>query len=240
MTRGAKKFVYGVVYLFIFGILIYWIFGGSGTSPQNSFPTIQDEAIPIAVKEPVQLFKSGDLSRIILLAEISNKNAEYGAKKLGYTFTLYDKNGALVDRVKGSDMVFPKELKFLFASYEGTSYNIERTSRVDLDLSPEWVLGSVLLEPHLTVAEGPVTTITNDGIRVEGSVRNTSPLGTGTVRVVVLLYTPYGDPLFGGQTLLERIGSLNTASFSVFFPPDSVLIKAIDVSKTKAFVSATE
>ncbi len=241
MTRGAKKFVYGILYLFIFGILLYWMFGGSGVAnPGSGLSAIQNKALPIAITGPVQIFKNSDLSQVILLAGISNTNAEYGAGKLDYVFSLFDKNSALVDRIQGSDMIFPEESKFLFASYEGTSYNIERTSRVSLELSPEWVLGSELIRPYLSLAGEPATTVASDGIRVGGSVRNTSPLATGRVKVIVLLYNKYGDPLFGGQTLLERIGSLATAPFSVYFPPDQMIIGAVDSSKTKAFVSAVE
>ncbi len=238
MTRGAKKFVYGVFYLFIFGVFLYWIFGGSGTTvSQNNLSIPEGSVTPIAVTGPIQIFKNGDLSRIALLAEISNKNAEYGAETLDYVFSLFDKNGALVDKIRGSDMIFPEESKFLFASYEGTSYNIGRASRASLDLSPQWVLGSELIRPYLSLDGSPITAVTSDGIRVEGSVKNTSPLATGKVRVIVLLYNKYGDPLFGGQTLLERIGSLRTAPFSVYFPPDPSILGAIDSSKTKALVS---
>ncbi len=240
MTRGAKQFVYGFVYLFIFGLLLYRMFGGSGAASESGLPAAQDKAIPIAVQEPIQLFKSSDLSRIILLAGISNKNAEYGARKLDYTFTLYDGNGARVDQVRGSDAIFPGESKFLLSSYEGTSYNIGRASRADLSLSPEWVPRSVLLEPHLAVDGRPTTTVASDGIKVEGSIRNTSPLSTGTVKVTVLLYNTYDDPVFGGQTLLERIGSLSSVPFSVYIPPDPALVGRIDGSRTRVFVSAEE
>lgn len=240
MTRGAKKFVYGILYLLIFGFLFYWIFGGSGATSRDDLSVMRGEVVPLAVRGPVRLFKSGDFSRIVLLAEISNKNAEYGVGKLDYVFTLYDANGALVNRARGSDMMFPKETKFVLASYEGTSYDIQRTSRAGLDLSPEWVPGSMLLGARLAVDGQSTTTITSDGIRVEGSVRNASPLTTGAVKVIALLYNRYGDPIFGGQTLLERVGSLSSVPFSVYFPPDPALVAATDGSKTRVLVSVEE
>ncbi len=243
MNRSTKKFVYGLLYLCVFVLLAYWIFGGLFKAVPTDTTTCTDcapqsQIAPVSVVGSVQIWKSGDMSHVMLLGQIENPNSGYGIPKLPYTFTLYDKSGATVGMVNGSESVFPGETKYIFGMYDGNAFDVDRTSRADLAFSDsQWVPATELIPTDIPVTDGPTTHISNNGIEVDGSVQNTSPLVSGTIKVIVLLANKYGDPISAGQTLLGGIQSLDHASFSIFFPPDATLIPKIDPSFTRVFVS---
>ncbi len=246
MTRGAKKFVYGLLYLCLFALLGYWIFGGLFRSvPANPSTCTdcppQNQIAPISLVGAVRFWKSGDMAHVTLLGQIKNPNADYGVSKLPYTFTLYDKNGAVVGTVQGAESVFPGTTKYVFGIYDGSAYDVGRTARADLAFSnPQWVAAGQFIAPNIAVTAGPATTVSQHGIEVTGSVRNTSPLTSGTIKVIALLGNKYGDPIAAGQTLLGGLRSLDRASFSIFFPADASLTANANPSFTRVFVSVEE
>ena len=243
MNRSAKKFVYGLFYLCLFALLAYWIFGGIFKGAPTETPACtncvaQSQIAPLTVTGSVQLWKSGDMAHVMLLGQVQNSNSGYGVSQLPYTFTLFDKNGAVVGTVQGTESVFPGETKYIFGMYDGSAYDVGRAARASLTLSnPQWVTADRLIAPNVAVTEGPATTVSQNGIEISGSVQNTSPLASGTIKVIALLGNKYGDPIAAGQTLLGGLQSLDQARFSIFFPADATLISKTDPSFTRVFIS---
>ncbi len=155
------------------------------------------EVIPLSTKWSRALFTGP--STYDLVAMVSNKNVNHAAKSLGYTFTAYDAQGAVIREVFGTTT----------APVDGDFPIIIQNVR--LDKKPASVSTLLFDGPHYTVQEKPTTpTIRTSDIRYEAGsiprvyavITNTKRITVSHLRVRVLLFDADDNAYGAGETLI--------------------------------------
>lgn len=253
MTRGTKKIVYGVFYLFIFGLIFYWLFGGliiktptCSDGIQNQNETGIDcggvctkceitELAPLKQVGDVRIF-SLDSGKVILLAELLNSNQFFSSDKFLYSFVVYDVRNREIERVSGNDAIFALEKKFIFEPR--ISSLIEDIGKIELVISDvSWKKAYEMLRPDVVISSGVETKKTSQGVRVSGNIKNQSSVLASEVRITAILYDKYDIEVFPGQTIVSDLSGLDEKPFIISFPENKLITDEIDPSRTKIFIS---
>ncbi|MEW6617102.1 MAG: hypothetical protein AB1333_01645 [Patescibacteria group bacterium] len=253
MTRGVKKFAYGMFYLCIFGLVFYWLFGGLiiGTPTcsdgiQNQNETGIDcgggctkceitELVPLKHMGDVRIF-SLDNGKVILLAEILNSNQFFSSDKFSYTFVVYDIRNREIERISGNDAIFALEKKIIFEPRISSS--VKDINKIELLISDvSWKKAYETLRSDVVLSSGLETKKTDQGVRVSGSLKNQSSIIASEVRITAILYDQYDMEVFPGQTVLSNLSGLEEKPFVISFPGNKFITDEIDVSRTKVFIS---
>jgi len=253
MTRGVKKFVYGILYLCIFGLVFYWLFGGliiktptcsDGTQNQNETGTdCGGVCTKCEITELVPLKQVGDIrtfpldsGKVILLAEILNSNQFFSSDKFLYTFVVYDVRNREIERVSGNDAIFALEKKFIFEPR--ISSPTKDIGNIELVLSDvSWKKAYEMLRSDVVVSSGIETKKTSQGVRVSGNIKNQSSILTSEVRITAILYDQYDIEVFPGQTIISDLSGLEEKPFIISFPENKLITDEIDTTRTKIFIS---
>jgi len=254
MNRGAKKFIYGLLYLAVF-ILIFGGMFGLFSSPE---PTCSDgiqnqgeEGIdcggpcsscellslePLRASSFTSVFPAGN-DQVVVLGRVTNPNDNYLAEKFSYTFHIYDISGNLLKEVNGTDSVAPLGRRFLFASGIQIPYGQVDTVTLETgETSWEKVIADGA--PVLS-AESVQTEIKDSQIKVTGTIKNQSSFRAKDVRVTAILFDQYGIEVFASQTLISSIWGFEDSDFAVLFPRNPDLAESVDPSRTEVFVSSS-
>ncbi len=253
MTRGTKKIIYGVFYLFIFGLIFYWLFGGLFIKAPTCSDGIQNQnetgidcggvCTKCEITELSPLRQVGDVrvfslegGKVILLAEILNPNQFFSSDRFSYTFTAYNARNQEIERIPGNDAIFALEKKFIFEPRISSS--AKDISKVELTLSDtSWKKAYEMLRPDVVISSAVETKNTDQGIRVSGSVKNQGSVLASEVRITAILYDKYDTEIFPGQTILSDLSGLEEKPFVVSFPENKQITDEVDFSRTKVFLS---
>jgi len=253
MTRGVKKFIYGVFYLCIFGLIFYWLFGGLIIKTPTCFDGIQNqnetgvdcgggcvkceiaELVPLKQVGDVRIF-SLDSGKVILLAEILNSNQFFSSDKFSYAFIVYDIRNREIERVSGNDAIFALEKKFIFEpKISSLAKDINKIELLISDVS--WKKAYETLRSDVVLSSQLETKKTDQGVRVSGNIKNQSSIIASEVKITAILYDQYDIEIFPGQTVISDLGGLEEKPFVISFPGNKFITDGIDTSRTKVFIS---
>ncbi len=238
MNRGQKKFLYGLFYLAIIGIVmwIFWPSTGAVPPPCSGLSCGTNQPLPLQIGA-TQIFKSETARKIILLSSVKNPNSEYGVNYFSYEFSISGRSGESIAKISGAGKIHPSETRYVLESYDAAGLDL-RTVAEKGDLK----IGNAVFRPAaefskllLILVSEPVTDAGSDRITVSGAVKNQGASPIGGVRVTALLENQYGDPVFASETVIGGVDGFGESPFSIHFPPDQTLIDSIDVRKTEVF-----
>ncbi len=254
MPRGVKKTIYGILYACVFVLIFFWIFGGFFRSDPTCFdgkknqgeigidcggPCTKCEITELqSLKQEggVRIF-SHDGNKVIALAEVLNPNESYSSDRFSYTFVVYNVRDREMERISGTDSVYALERKFLFEPRISSKF--KDVQRIELVLSGEsWKKEYEMLKPDVVLSSG-LETKTEDGkVRVYGRIKNQGSVLASEIKITAILFDTYGVDLFPAQTIISNLGGLEERQFIVSFPDNKDIMRAIDTSMTRVFLSA--
>lgn len=241
MNRGQKKFLYGLFYLAVAGILvwIFWPSAGSPIPPACSDPSCMAKQ-SLQVSGVPQIFRSESTHRVVVLGQVTNPNPDYGAGQFSYNFKIFGRDGKTIADIPGNGKIYPSETKYILANYD--------TGSVDpnfLDDRPGFEVKNVIMEPavnfpklNVALVAQPSVQAGSSSIVISGNIRNQNSFPTEGIEVIAVLENKYGDPLFAAQTLIQQVGGFKEIPFEISFPADQLISQNLDVQKTQVFFYA--
>ena len=250
MSRGWKKFIYGVFFLAVFGLIVWGFYEIVLKPTPTCFDQIKNQgeedvdcggpclscAIfhlkPLQASRPQFFALAG--GQLAILAEIFNPNPGYTAADFSYQINLYGRPHRLLKTINGSSFIYDLTRKYIFGADSNLGKNV-----IEADVSlgkPTWKSTKEVTKPNLKVSSW-TTEITPSGIQVSGRVFNGSILAASDLKILAFLKDKFGRFLFVAQTYVPRIESLQEGSFTVVFPRDNFLEQNTDSSKTDVFVN---
>lgn len=255
MSRSAKQFVYGILYLAVFGLIVYGFAKPAFTPAPTCSDSIQNQGeqgidcggpcaiacdvtslAPVRAVGAVSVFGLSN-GQAVLLAEAQNTNQNYDASQFFYRFSIYSSSGTLLETISGSDSLSALSRGYIFAPNVASKFN--NIGRVAIEFSNvSWQKAYAALEPNVVVSSGPATVVGKTDIRVNGAVKNQSSVAATKVKIVAILYDAYGTEIFASQWIVDSLSASGEAAFSIIFPLDPQITSQIDPTATKVFVNA--
>ena len=252
MSRSTKKILYGVfwnglVVVILLVVYVVWFRPAPSCTDgvRNQNETGIDcggSCILCAAKQlsSLEVFEeprafSLTSGRTVLMGQVANPNATFGADQFSYEFVVYGAAGAVAERIAGVSRLYPFETRYVSAfSVETASAKI---GTVSLEVSaPRWRLAGEMPRPNLQGLSGLSTTLAAGAVRVFGTVRNQGDAYVAKVRVVAMLVDRSGNDLFPAQTVVSGLQGFRELPFVVQFPPDEGIAAAVDLSATRVII----
>jgi len=255
MSRLVKQIIYGAIFVFFFGFIIFSIITSAFKSAPSCFDGIQNQnetgidcggvcvldcsfknIQPLRQSAPVKIFDDG-LGRAVFLAEVINPNDNYGVASVFYKFLVYNSFGRVAETLSGQESFYPSQKKYIFESQVKTQ--LSNISKVALELlRPEWQSAHEFLMPNLSAPQNVKTDIVNNRIQVSGSLRNLGPITARDVKILAIIFDKVGNPLFASQTVIADLAGFKESPFVIFFPTSQFLSFQADLSAVKIFVTS--
>lgn len=236
MTRGQKKFLYGLFYIIVLGLIV-WAFIPSPIAPAPvcSGPLCEtNQPLPLQLSGVPQIFKSESTHRVVVLGQVTNPNPDFGASAFSYDFLIFDRDGKTLASVPGNEIVYPSETKYILGIYNAGNADLSLiTERPGFEIkSADFRPAAEFVKPDFSLVSGSETKIASDGIRVSGKIKNSGSFPAGEAKIIGILADKYGDPLFAGQTAVPGISGFGEADFGIYFPAEKTVLDRLDIGKT--------
>jgi hypothetical protein len=248
-----KKFVYGVFYLAVFGLVIFGIYAKNTVVVPTCTDGIMNQnetgidcggsCISCAVKNLKEL-KGGSVSifgledgRSVFLGTIVNPNEDYVASDISYEFVVFDTTGYPVERILGTDTIFPLEKRYVFSASADTNAQYIGSVKIEIaSSSVKWDTFYDTLKPDVHTISGPNFSDEERSLRISGAIKNESSFSAYETKVIALLFDKYDDVLFASQWTTSDIPGFSTKDFSILIPRERNIIDHIDRGKTKILI----
>lgn len=248
-----KKFVYGVFYLAVFGLVIFGIYAKNTVVVPTCTDGIMNQnetgidcggsCISCAVKNLKEL-KGGSVSvfgledgRSVFLGTIVNPNENYVASDISYEFVVFDTTGYPVERILGTDTIFPLEKRYVFSASADTNAQYIGSVKIEIaSSSVKWDTFYDTLKPDVHTISGPNFSDEERSLRISGAIKNESSFSAYETKVIALLFDKYDDVLFASQWTTSDIPGFSTKDFSILIPRERNIIDHIDRGKTKILI----
>ncbi len=260
MSRTAKQFLFGLLYVIVLGFILFLIFApklipapscsdgiqnGGETGVDCGGPCVPcylKEARPLEVSGNPSLFKDALLGKVFAAIDVMNQNQDLGMHSFSYQVQFFDDAKNLVGAVDGYDNIFPGESKYLVAEYDGSSYDVGRITSAAWSVTgtASWAKAVDFIVPSLSVSTGPTLSSSTNQIALTGTLANGSPVNISAVKVVGFVLDKYGDPLFVGSTVVNDVGSFGNSGFSIIFPSEVFSGADLTGAKPEVYLYAEE
>ena len=241
MTRGQKKFLYGLLYLIILVLVVWGIVPKSPVQPACvGFSCGINQPLPLQLTEAARIFKSESVKSGILLASVQNPNADYGADAFSYEFTVSEKNGGVVAQISNIGNIYPGETRYIIGFYDTAGLDLKMVADqpdfkiIETNFRP----AAGFLKPDLSLSSDLATQVGSAGIKVTGNLKNQSSFAVQNVKALALLENKYGDPIFAAQTIIQQVGGFKATPFEVSFPADQSIVENLVPDRTQVFFYA--
>lgn len=254
MDSQTKKSLYGIFFIAIItfaGYLFYRTFFNVPPTCIDGVLNQQEEEIdcggeciecailklePLRVAREPKLFSS-PASPTTVYAEVVNPNPNYHANFFRYTLSFYDENNRKIEELVGEHSV-PAGSRARIIDSRVQAFPL-RVARIELSFNePQWEEAFSAVRPSLAFIGVPTTAVSSSTVRVIGMLKNQGSIPVSSARIIAILADQYGKELFVSQVILSGILPAEDRSFSIAFPSDETLLRAIDSSHTKVFVEA--
>lgn len=252
MSRSLKKFIYGVFYLALFGLILFGVYksvfrvqptcadgirnqgeiGIDCGEPCGSCETLNLEPIKSVGEAKVFGLSSG---KAVVAAEIQNPNADYGAM-FSYEFKIYDSSDNLIETLLGKGNIYGSERKFIYEPQVAEALLDISKAQIEI-FDTKWEAAKNLSKPDLA-AENVLTEINATGIKVSGIIKNSGAFAARQLEIIAFLSDELGFEIFASKTFIADLENFAEKPFVITFPPDKNLTQRIDSKATRVFVSA--
>lgn len=243
--RFLKRFLYGIFYLSIFagfGAGIYFVFlvpapscidntlnqketavdcgPDIGVGPDGPFSAggclpCELKTLKMSITEPKAYALSPDATSIAL--EVTNPSANYGLKKLEYTYDIYASGNLLLRSVTGESSLYPSEKKYLVVS--GIDIDKRRIARVEIALGDiNWVTKNQLPQKPSATITGEKVSESLGSVLIAGMVNNNSAVKLSSLRVVAVGYGIDGVISAISTYEIAELLPFSSAEYRIFLP----------------------
>jgi len=251
-TRRAKQIIYGIFYVFVFGLLVggvYYLFLKPVPSCFDGIKNQGEEGIdcggqcaaPCSLKtvKPIEtvgkiLTFVPDQDHLSLLVQISNPNPDYAARNFSYSFSIYDNQGGLIQSFGGSSFAYAGEIKYILVPNApvprtGSFGKVEfRAENMD------WVPASGLKGPPNIAVLNIDARSASTSLTVDGRVANNDTVTFPQLTIIALFKGQYGQIAGASQTVVENLAPNESKPFFILHPP----VPNVDIAGTRVFVYA--
>lgn len=257
--RHVKQLIYGIFYLALWAALIGGIYFLQKPTP-TCFDNRMDQnetgidcggvcakvCVPLAI---APLAQSGDPKLILLgnpavtstavaphisvVAEVQNRNTDFGASSFEYVFKVYDLGGAELASFPGRSFIYSGEIKRLVLLNEtlpaGSSPSYARL----VMQNPLWLPTARFPRPELVV-QTVSTAETNGNLITQGTLANQDSVDFSTVYITAIYYDPSGAILGVSGTERNNVVAGESREFTLFHP----IIPNAAPDRTQVFITA--
>jgi hypothetical protein len=251
IRRLAKQFLYGAFYIALWAILFAGVYFLFFKSPPSCFDGKRNQTeegvdcgricgnicLPADLKRIEQVGQVKILfpepSRIGLLARLKNANPGHSARRVGFTFRIFDDRGEAFES-SGNTFVYAGELKYLAQLVLlPPGFEKRQIVRAQLTLAEEeWAQAGDFYRPAVQLQEEN-TAVEANSIRVEGKVRNEDTLTLSNITILALFYGREGQLAGFSETGLDNFFPSETRPFVILHPP----LTDVNPSATQIFIS---
>lgn len=237
MTRGTKKFTYGIFYISLFFILViggYILFGrGFKRTEQIKNETLK-EAMPL-YSEGVSYFNVG-LRSVSVTGEIVNPNLDFGVYRALYVFKILGVGDKVIETVPQEVMsIFPQDRRVVYSSK--ISSLPKEVHGVLLEIqNVDWRPANYFPLRDLRVREDVTITASGDLIRIFGTLKNQSAFDLSEVELVTVLRDEFGFKYFVAGAFLKDVQSFNEKEFVIDLPFDQGIYAKTKTGKIEILV----
>lgn len=249
MKRTFKKIIYGALYLAVFGLMIWGLYGAFLAPEPTCFDGIQNQGeegvdcggpciacsvaqlLPIRVTGEPQVFQLADGSTALLI-EVQNPNAIHDGA-FSYRFTLYDERNTVVDFILGSGSIYALEKKYFQA---GRIYRSTEVATAQFEINNvTWQETNESQRPEIIVQDF-FTSKEEGTIIVKGVLKNERVITVPYVKLIAFFYDDPGYMIFVSHTVVETLLAFEEKPFTVYVPPDKSLVESVNLDATRVVV----
>jgi len=164
--------------------------------------------------------------RVSLVAEIQNRNIDFGASSFDYVFSVYDRTGAVLASFPGRSFIYPAEIKRLAILNEGMPADSEPVSAKITLSGALWTPAVRFPRPQLTL-QAAGTQEANGNFVTQGTVVNQDSVDFPVVYLTALYYDADGKVVGVSGTERNNVTAGETREFALFHPviPGAVLAR---------------
>lgn len=252
MSRIAKQFLYGTLYLSIIGALVWGIYSITLKPAPSCFDNFQngDETgidcggscvsceiknlQPLFVGAPVLL---GDDRAYTAVAELQNSNYSFGARTFSYTVNFYDQTGTLLKSVDNKAFIYPGQIKNIMEAGVRIFNGIPASVKIELDpASVVWVKPVDFAEPKYE-ARDLAAVFEGSQVAISGLVSNPNNFPFSKVIVSAFTVDKLGVKMGASRTELYNVGQFRQENFKIFIPIRKDLLNDVDLKSSAESVS---
>ena len=244
-STGLKRFIYGIMYLIIFGGLGYGIYAVTLQPAPSCFDNKQNQGEtdidcggsncqpcdaknfqPINIA-PVALINVGGTS-LSAVIRLSNPNTSYGANKFTYTLKFFDSNGTIVDSVTNDSFIYPGEIKTIIEAGLNIDPGLVSSASVEVsNLSLKSIADFAL--PKIQTRDIKIELRHQDSLAVISGVlvnQNAFVLSQAVINVVIA--NELGVKVGASKTLAENIQPFTEQQFRISVPSIDLAVVTLD------------
>lgn len=227
-----KQLIISFVYLTIFAAIVggaYFIFRSPATcfdQKQNQDEEGVDCGGPCSTCQEASLAPRVLWAKAFLVeensydlaAEIENKNVNYGAEILSYTFKIFDSRNNIIKEKSGKSYIMPREKKYIIETVSLSGI----PAKVVLEFSKEinWQKFKSVEELKLPIFQQNLDTKSKNGYAAiaRGTVYNQTRFDLDTIDINIVVYDKKGNPVGVNRTQKNTVKSGEGRSFEVGWP----------------------
>jgi len=250
MKRELKQFIYGGIYLTVFGLIVWGFFNAFIVKEPTCFDLKQNQGemgvdcgypcescelkniISLSTKGRVQVFElQGGV--ISLLGRVFNSNKNHDGE-FSYRFTLYDRSDKKLDTFSGEGLVYADGETLLNSA--GT-LKPDIVERAELDIfDVEWSRTEKFLRPNILVKNAS-TTIFEGELIFNGTAVSNDLVSGFDVEIIAIFLDKFGFDVFALKTVLRNFQSFQERDFEIAVPVDTYLMEKVDKGRTEVHVN---
>lgn len=233
MTRLAKQFFYGGIFLAVVFVILYGVYdlATPDASCSDGILNQKEEGVdcgpvcgnlcapPLKVLSAgeAKVFAAGDGTDV--LVTIDNPNTLYGATRIDWTLNLSDSTGAPKASRRGITYANPLQTRYLVVSFPGQSPAGLKAQFMYEPAKVQWAFAQSATPQAVDFSVSQEEfTLASASARYSGVVRNDSTYSFDEVDVSVELQDASGATVGVGSTVLRTVPSAGIRAFSVDWP----------------------
>lgn len=249
--RIAKQFLYFLLYLVIFGLIIFLIYlwlvqpkstcfdnrknqGEIGVDCGGPCQSCEIKTLKSLVAQKINF--SQVQNKTVITAEIINSNQNFGADSFTYTIDFYNKDGAKIDSLSKTSFIYAFENpKAIFETDERVNFPEIYNASISFS-NIHWVPKDNFQKPSVEIQNQKL--VDEKPLKLEGVVVNQDNFSVN-LKLLGFIYDRYGIQISTSKTEIENVDAKEQKDFQIIFP-SGILLDQIDQSQTKIFVEARQ
>lgn len=236
MSRTAKKFIYGAVYLVILLLIILGIYG-IWFKKVPSAPCTTCAFAGLSISSSTVALQAGQ-DQSVVLATLGDPSSAYGVA-FSYNVVVDSVLGEQLDAFTGSSSISPNGTRYLVLT--GISANPSDVGAIIINTNNLlWTPAAKMVQYDLPITDITTSVGESEGY-VDGTISNGYPLAMQDVRLSAILYDKFGDIVGASAADVGSLDPFSKNAFQVFFPPmDVKTANSVDNTKTQVFYEVNQ
>ena len=250
MKRKLKQFLYGGIYLAVFGLIVWGLFNVFIVKESTCFDLKQNQGetgvdcgglcescelkniIPLSIKGRVQIFELEN-GVISLLGRVFNSNKNHDSE-FSYRFVLYGRSDRKLDTFSEEGFVYADGETLLNSARTLTPNTVQRVELEIFDV--EWFRTEKSLRPDILV-KNTSTTIVGDELIFGGMAVSNNLISGFDVEIIAVFLDQFGFGIFVSKTVLRNFQSFQERDFEISVPVDAYLMERVDRERTEVYIN---